>query len=309
MRGLVPARLSVAMGARDPRSPEVAARWRCNRRASGYTRRVAYQSVLITHDGSTLASAVVDPLIPLLDRDARVTLLHVEDGSPGDTAAIGAALEQLEGSGANVERRDVASSDAAGTILDVAEELRPDLVAMSTHGRSGTERWVRGSVAERVLRACPVPLFMVNPLSVPELAVDSVLAPLDTSDNSAQILETLTPLAKAFGARVTLLYVDWDDPTDTPDASARRRELRAADINEWLATPLARVRDAGLDVKLEIAQGEVADKIVALARPGEHDLLAMTTHGRSGPGRWLLGSIAEKVLRECRIPVVLQRIH
>jgi nucleotide-binding universal stress UspA family protein len=102
--------------------------------------------------------------------------------------------------------------------------------------------------------------------------------------------------------------VDWEDPTLTPEGVRKRREIRERDIAEWLSGAKARLEEVGLPVEIRIAHGDVAQEILRLAEPGgEYDLLAMGTHGRSGPGRWLLGSIAEKVLRECRLPVLLAR--
>lgn len=269
---------------------------------------MARTAVLVAHDGSPHSGAVVDALAPWLGPDVDVTLMHVDAGEGGDVRSeLDATKAKLAASGAEVTRLDETSDDPAGAIVDAASRLEPAFVALSTHGRSGVERWVRGSVAERVLRSCPVPVFMVNPMTRAERQISSIVVPLDTSANSAAILDVMLPLAKAFQARVTLLFVDWDDPTDTPGMAARRRAEREQDVQKWLSGPRQRVEDQGLEVEIRIVHGDVAEEIVKLARPEVHDLLAMTTHGRTGAGRWLLGSIAEKVLRECRIPVLLQR--
>ena len=269
---------------------------------------MSLNSLLIPHDGSPLSGSVVEALGPLLQGSVRVTLLHVDDGQAFDEGALDEAARKLTAQGASVTRREVASRDTAGAILDVVKESRPDLVVMSTHGRSGIERWVRGSVAERVLRFCPVPLFMVNPHTHAATGLSSVLVPLDTAaDATTQILDPLLPLAQAFGARLTLLFVDWEDPTDAPARAARRREIRSKDVADWLVGPRARIEAAGVPVEIRIEQGDIAEQIVRAAVPGEYDLLAMTTHGRSGPGRWLLGSITEKVVAHCRIPILLCR--
>ena len=84
--------------------------------------------------------------------------------------------------------------------------------------------------------------------------------------------------------------------------------MRRQDIEHWLAAPRERAAKAGLDVSIEIAHGNVAEEVLRLAQPDLHGLLAMTTHGRTGPGRWLLGSSAETVLRHCRVPVLLHRV-
>jgi len=268
---------------------------------------MSFSSVLIPHDGSTLAGAVVGALGPLLKSGTVVNLLYVEDSSRSSEEALAVTEREIVAHGAAVARHKVKSDDPAIAILDVAAELRPDLVAMSTHGRSGIKRWVRGSVAERVLRECPAPLLSVNPFTHSGSSFDRVLVPLDASDYSAQILDTLLPFAKTFEAELTLLFVDFDDPTDTPKQAERRRATRKDDIKRWLAKPLERANQAELSVDLRIAHGDVASVIEELAKHDNYDLVAMTTHGNSGPGRWSLGSVTAQVLRNCAIPVLLHR--
>ena len=178
---------------------------------------------------------------------------------------------------------------------------------MTTHGQGGISRFVRGSVAGRVLRACPVPLLMVNPHSQAPTRLARMLVALDGSKESEQILEVVIPLAKRAGARVTVLYVDWAAPTDTPTQAAKRRAQREEDVRDWLAAPIAQLERERVTFGVEIVQGDVAEQIVRAADPEHFDLLAISTHGRSGLGRWLLGSIAEKVLSACRIPILLVR--
>jgi nucleotide-binding universal stress UspA family protein len=271
------------------------------------------RSILIPHDGSALSGAVVESLAPLLGEDRAegigVTLLHVRDGASEDRSGLETAQARLTALGGRVTRVEPISADPAGAIVDYARETLPDLVAMSTHGRSGLDRWVRGSVAERVLRACPAPLWMVNPRTRPGSVVSSILVPLDESPRAARILDPLIPIARALGAKVTLLFVDWDAATDTPSLAAKRRTERERDVREWLAEPWARLEAAGIAGAVRIVRGDVAEEILRVAEPGAFDLLAMSTHGRSGPGRWLLGSTAEKVLARARVPIFLYPVR
>ncbi len=271
------------------------------------TTKMTLQSILIPHDGSALSGAIVESVGPLLvrhgERAVGVTLLHVRDGSSESGAELDAAAKRLADLGAEVTLAERISTDAAGAIVDCARETQPDLVAMSTHGRGGIDRFIRGSVAERVLRACPAPLWMINPHSQSGNVVSSILVPLDDSELAARILDPLIPIARAFGARLTLLFVDWAAASDTPSQAAKRREARERDVREWFAAPLARLESVGLSAEVRIVQGDVAEQILRAAEPGAFDLLAMSTHGRSGARRWLLGSVAEKVLAQCRIPV------
>jgi nucleotide-binding universal stress UspA family protein len=265
-------------------------------------------SILIPHDASPAASAVIESLGPLLTPGTRVTLLHVDEGAQRGTDEIDDAERQLSERGAEVSRAVVVSTDPASTIVDLANETRPDLVAMSTHGQSGRHSSVRGGVAERVLRACPVPLFMGNPFVAVSARLSSVLVPLETTTQSAEILDSLIPIATAAGSRLTFLFVDFDDPTDSDAQRVQRRASRLPDIETWLAEPRKRAESAGVEVAIRVAHGNPSTEIVRSAEPGEFDLLAMTTHARAGVSRWAFGSVAERVLRECRIPIFVHRM-
>ena len=117
------------------------------------------------------------------------------------------------------------TGDPAAVILDACQTERPSLVALSTHGRSGPARWIRGSVAERVLRACEVPLLLANPRALAdapaspgELRVERILVPLDGSPGAAAITPSVLELARVFQAEVILLHVGGAVPVplDTP---------------------------------------------------------------------------------------------
>lgn len=80
------------------------------------------------------------------------------------------------------------------------------------------------------------------------------------------------------------------------------------DAEEYLAALAAELRGKGVRVRTQVRSGRPADEIVAAAREAGADLVAMTTHGRSGLGRMLFGSVAEAVLRESKLPVFLMRV-
>jgi nucleotide-binding universal stress UspA family protein len=267
--------------------------------------------VLLPHDGSPLSAAVVDALTPLLGAGIVVDLLHVRDGDDIDEAGVEKTAKWLQDQGVTVHRHMIASDDAAGAILDAVDVSRPDLVAMSTHGRSGVDRWVRGSVAERVLRACPAPLLMANPTVRTSTGFERTLLPLerpgsDAADEPLPVVTAAASLAAAHGGSVDVLHVDWNVDMDTPEQQTKRRAQRAEELSRAFAPVFAQLASAGVAGELRLLHGDTADRILSEAR-APYDLIAMSTHGRSGPSRWLLGSVAEKVLRECRLPLLLVR--
>jgi nucleotide-binding universal stress UspA family protein len=184
---------------------------------------------------------------------------------------------------------------------------------MATHGRSGPSRWVRGSVAERVLRGSSSTVLLANPRALDQAEQDlrfgSVLVPLDGSSQSESILPTVIELAKLYGAGVKLLRVGWLAPAamDYP-VHAAIPPVTPEELEATLEAPRARLQAAGLKVETAVSFGFEADEILAAIEREPGTLLAMTTHGRTGLDRWLFGSVAEKVLRACTCPVLVKRV-
>jgi nucleotide-binding universal stress UspA family protein len=84
-------------------------------------------------------------------------------------------------------------------------------------------------------------------------------------------------------------------------------EVARIDAEEYLAPLAAELRRRGINVKTQVRQGDAADEILKAAHESNADIIAMTTHGRSGLGRLLFGSVAETVLRSSELPVFLMR--
>ncbi len=266
-------------------------------------------SVLIAHDGSELSARVVDAAQPVLGPGRNVELVHVITAELDDLAGVDATAAQLEERGVAVSRNNPSAPDAAAALLKTIASGSSELVLMGTHGRSGSGRFIRGSVAERVMRECPAPLLMINPTVDAPLPPRSILVPLDASENSFEVIPPLLDVIAETDAHVTLLFVDFDDPTDTAELRDRRREQRKTDIANWLAEPAKHITSAGFTMDVRVEHGIAADVILQVANEPGYDMLAMTSHGRSGIARWALGSVAEKVLSECEKPVLLKRIH
>jgi nucleotide-binding universal stress UspA family protein len=277
-----------------------------------------FKKVLIPLDGSRLAARILLPLRRLLEPGAEVTLLRVveppspaeHDRAPAAEVAMRAQLAQVQETlGLDVRSRvQLLRGDAAEEIVRYAGETEQELVAMSTHGRSGVERWVRGSIAERVLRHCEAPLLLCNPLALgtrDEGPFRRILVPLDGSDRAERILALVEPLARAQDARVTLLRVEPMVVTEVPSPLLEGSLWDPAPLTASLAPARERLEAAGVPADATAAYGVVAAEILHAAK--DADLLAMTTHGRSGVPRWWFGSVAEQVLRHATCPLLVLR--
>ena len=139
-----------------------------------------------------------------------------------------------------------------------------------------------------------------------------VVVPLDGSPLAEGMLRFIIDIASPLDLEVALLQVVKAAPpylTETMKALVHENAERSlAEARAYLAGLGKDLSAKGIRVRIEARRGDPVDEIVACAREIDADLIAMTTHGRSGLGRLLFGSVAEAVLRQTEIPVFLMRL-
>jgi nucleotide-binding universal stress UspA family protein len=139
-----------------------------------------------------------------------------------------------------------------------------------------------------------------------------VVVPLDGSPLAEGMLRFVVDIAGPLDLEVVLLRVIRVLPRPVTEgvrgAILENTEYSSADALEYLAPLAGELGRRGIRVRTQVRRGEPVEEIVDCAREVDADLIAMTTHGRSGLGRWLFGSVAEAVLREAEIPVFLMRM-
>jgi nucleotide-binding universal stress UspA family protein len=139
-----------------------------------------------------------------------------------------------------------------------------------------------------------------------------VVVPLDGSPLAEEMLRFIVDIAGPLDLEVVLLRVIRVLPPQVTEslraALLESTELTVAEARAYLAPLAENLKLRGIRVRTEVRRGEPVDEIVEAARAADADLIAMTTHGRSGLGRWLFGSVAEAVLRQAEIPVFLMRM-
>lgn len=191
---------------------------------------------------------------------------------------------------------------AAEGVLEQAREQEADLIVISSHGRSGLNRWVFGSVAERVLSQAPVPAIIVNSRCEPwDELPKRILVPLDGSELGEQAVAPAVALASALDAELYLLRVTTTAHArlETPAMAEVFDDLEHREDQEAQAylRDIAKALPQGAVAEVVHAADSVADTIMDYARREAINLIVMSSHGRSGLSRWVYGSVAEKVLR------------
>lgn len=290
-----------------------------------------YSKILIPLDGSKLAEGVL-PYARALAKDLGipVDLLYVNDPNEPTTCAPFMASEYLNGivqsfAGAGAVRSVVEAGNAAATIVDMAAAEREVLIAMATHGYSGAKRWLLGSVAEKVLRAAANHVLLVRPANGEpraEAKLTTVLVPLDGSALAEKVLPTVSELALRLTLQVVLVRVTRRIYTAPPEAflpvfGANVPNLKKlwqeanAEANEYLMEKANQLRQQGLTqitpLVLESGVEGAAAAIIDLVKKTPENFVAMCTHGESGIGHWLVGSVTERVVRHTTGPVLVIR--
>jgi len=267
-------------------------------------------NVLVPLDGSDLSDSILAHVqTARRDEEGEVHLVRVIEEADQEEAA--AHLEeckaQLEACGLTVQTL-ILHGRPDEQILQTLEAGDYELVCMATHGRSGLDRWIRGSVAERVLRGAPTPVFLANPQGISLPAVARILVPLDGSRLAGKALTLAGPLASKADAELVLLHVDVPGANPSvhpvPEVATRKAQERAEAALEGAK---AKLEAKGARVRVVGRYGAPADQIMQAIEAETIDLVAMSSHGRTGLSRWRFGSVAEKVLRQCRCPVLVWR--
>jgi nucleotide-binding universal stress UspA family protein len=237
---------------------------------------------------------------------------------PMTRAAVERALrEAMRAAGATVPHAAVVAEagDPVTTIVGQAAVLSADLIVMGTHGRGGFERFLLGSVTEKVLRKAPCPVLTVPPRAggapQADVAFTRILCPMDFSAGAQQALGFALDLARQSNGAVTVLHViEWFTEEARLsfvdfDVAAFRRRL-ARDARERLRALLDEANRAGCAIAEEVAFGRPHREVLRVAGQQESDLIVMGAQGR-GPGHVLLGSTTDQVVRAATCPVLTVR--
>jgi nucleotide-binding universal stress UspA family protein len=290
---------------------------------------VMYKKILLPLDGSTLAEQAIEPAMVLAEQTGgKVILIQapvmdlivshpviggygvlLPDQSSDEAFAqansyLGQIQNKYRHSGVTIVPM-VVDGDPASAIVDTAVSEKVDLIVMSTHGRSGLDRFIMGSVTEKVLQKAPCPVLALRSGD----PIRNVLMTLDGSAMSETAVKPGLDLARGLGAHPIILRVD------NRDSYLDQRELDEINhlepglaeqvmdsfynrIPDYVKRIVGQYQqDEDQEIETAIAEGDPADYILRVAADKKVDVIVMATHGRSGLRRWLYGSTTNKVMR------------
>ena len=301
-----------------------------------------YHSILVPLDGSRLSEQALPLAVAIAERArAKLRLVMVYQlprvplGAKGrqlyvslelaarrsERAYLKTFTEQLKKQSSSLA---VTSTTLTGPIVDTLIEYirvsRTDLVVMTSRGHGGLKRLWLGSVADAMIRRSSVPVLLVrpeeNPPPRPVLEnLGQILVPLDRSALAEAILDPAMKLASIAGAELKLVEVVHPLAAALESRGSRPLKfdveltvLRRKEAAEYLRKMAEECQRAGVETTYSAPLGaSVADTILELAEFPEVGLIALATNGRGGVKRLALGSVADKLVRAARRPILVYR--
>lgn len=296
-----------------------------------------YKKILIPLDGSAISEGVLPyarafaaalripvHLLQVIDTDNLIASASSQVGFhnilAGERERSGDYLKEITASFSDpaVVSCSVRMGKPAEDIIEVGKTDLDTLIAMTTHGRSGIRRWLLGSVAEKVLHGTHNDVLLIRALEpidrhIAAASLERVVVPLDGSEFAERALPSAVELAKKMSLELILLRVylmpgvAYPTGAYAPDWELLERETRKRST-EYLQEKVIQLRNEGLErVSFNVLEGSAAEKIIDASRESPGSIIAMSTHGASGVGRWLLGSITERVIRHSETAVLVVR--
>jgi nucleotide-binding universal stress UspA family protein len=294
-----------------------------------------FARMLVPLDGSPNAESILYQAHQLLcGKKSEVVLFHVLEPAPSGASPAFASPEvaetylkgiehRLTPFGARV-RRVLRSGPLEAAMLETIHSEKISLVALSSHGRrTEAERPVAGSV-ETIVRASNVPVFIARafqrnedgalvPARCEPSNIRRILVPLDGSSESEAVIPYARELGQLLDALIVILHVDSERQDGSRDLVGTRRTGAVIDPtpgkeatpDERLAFAASLFSAVGLETMTLNLSGDPLSTILGFARPSAVDLIALTTHGRSGLTERLIGSLAHQVLQDSVLPTLL----
>lgn len=279
------------------------------------------KSVLVPLDSSELAEQALSYAIPIADRhNAELHLVFVinPDAEASDEDNARAYLAEITTKLQIKAKVHVRLGSPADEIIETGDDLPDPLIVMTTHGRTGIGRWIYGSVADKVVHASEAPVLLLRS-EAGELDggnIARIVAPVDGSAYSEAALSFAKSMARTFDselhvtrvAETASLYSSLGYETYAPGAGQPMTDVVEYMVNQthkYVSEVTAELREQGFNAQGVVLEGFAGEEILGYERKVEPQLIVMATRGRSGFDRFVFGSVAERVLKSGKTPVLM----
>lgn len=279
--------------------------------------------ILVPLDGSSLAEEALAYAVPIAERcESKLELVRVvdPDAKARDVEEALAYLNALRDRIGVEARVDARRGDPSEEIIAMAGESPAAMIVMSTHGRGGIRKWISGSVADRVMRLSGAPVLMVRSGQEIPRRVDlkRIVVPVDGSETAEEAIRWAAALATGFDSELHIVRV-----VDTPSlyqlaGSSTGGSIPASvfdeivssmtkEANDYVMRIVAELQESGTSARPVVLDGYAGEALLSYERQGAFQLVVMTTNARAGVSRVVFGSVAERILKLGRSPVLMIR--
>jgi nucleotide-binding universal stress UspA family protein len=295
-------------------------------------------SVLVPLDGSHLAEHAIPLGRALAGPEGEVAFLEVLPTPEPIRGLLGDLVVSAEDAGEMYEEEartrltdaaerwksvvgqvsvETRTGEPVDQILSFATEKGFSYIAMASHGKGALERLAFGSVADEISRTSPIPVLMIHPKgeapAITPATIKRLIVPLDGSELAKAALPVVIDIAKRL--KVPVITMQAITPEILATAYPATEGYYAADIYDELISQqeeqgkaemeqeAERLKQAGIEATPMVLVGSAVDAVERIAEPG--DIIVMTSHGRTGIRRFVLGSVAERLIRSGPAPVLL----
>jgi nucleotide-binding universal stress UspA family protein len=287
------------------------------------------EKLLLASDGSEFSEGAVREAIKLAKTCAsRLTVISVIDYNPEFEVLAPQVVEnkkklyrqyldrieaRAKEAGIECETLILEGEDAYRTITDEAARNQSTMIIMGRRGRTGLKRLVIGNVTARVIGHSPC-----NVLVVPKdatLDFKSIVVATDGSKYSTDAVAEAITIAKRDGSALTVIAAVPSElltPTDIDFTMNQQRLIAEQEMNEAEKNAKEAKESAqkeGVDVKAFVLSGRPYDAIIQTAQEMKADLIVLGSHGRTGIEKFLMGSVAERVILLSSCPILVVKSH
>jgi nucleotide-binding universal stress UspA family protein len=290
--------------------------------------------ILLPLDGSQLAEAGLPAATSLSEKlNAQITLLHVVEQNAPEAVHSERHLTRPEeaeaylqdlvkesfpvGDKANWHVHSDQVKDVTASIVEHVNELKPDLIIMCAHGRSGIRDMLFGRIAQQVVAKGITPLLLLQPMTSQRnlFKLRRILLPLDSESLHDDSFPIAKNLAKAYNAELHLLCAiptfstlrgeEAATSSILPATTNALLDIKEEHAKEHLQEHVNDLVGEGFHTSAEITRGDPAQSIVNVAERSKADLIVLSTHRRAGIDAFWARSVAPNVARRTRIPLLL----
>lgn len=283
------------------------------------------EKMVLLLDTSELAEAVIPYAVHLaakMGSELDVVNIIEDQGYPDRLAKayLDKIVDEIKDPGIKKKRSVVLHGKAADQILDYVERNNIDIVAAASHGHSGIRRWVIGSTIDKIIRGTRAPVLLVHSKEKgtthrQAASFTHALLPLDGSKTAEAALPYAESIAARTKMRMSLLRAvsplidQYAGPPEgyVVDYTGKVMQALEEEALEYLKQTSKLIEEKGFLVSTTMIMGSPASEILKFIEKQKVDLVVISTHGRTGFGRWILGSVADKVLHSVEVPLLLIR--